>query len=63
MPQETGSARFLQAAIYLGDTVRFEGIREEEIQWMQSLQAGLWDQPFEKAPVRVQARLHLIRPR
>jgi len=36
-------SRFSQDVIYLGNTIRFEGIREEEIWKMQLLQAGLWD--------------------
>ena len=48
-PCETGSAKLLLEAIYFREIVRLAGINDVVIQQMQSLQAGLWEHPFENA--------------
>ena len=50
-PHETGSDRLSREGTYTGEIVKDAGIREEVIWCRQSLRVGLWDLPFEKAPI------------
>ena len=51
MPQETGSAKLLPEVIYFDEIVMFVSIRDTIIWQMVLLQAGLWEQLPEKAPM------------